>query len=560
MRRREFLKATAMLAACPQLRGASQTEPIRASQGRERHGGTVSVGTAKQLFIDDKFIASSEGIRLTANPPLRTDAINFPPLKDMALSGYLSVLEVDGSYRMYYHAAPISNPARYTTCLSTSDDGVNWVHPNFGLYDVNGSNNVVLPHVDEGSVFIDPKETDGCRFWWVGTASEGGPPPSWNESQGTFNGSDRNGNLEGGLYLFKSKDGIRWERKKEGVALPFLCDTQNQVFFDPRINEYVAYVRGWDLDSKSVNPAKLFDYPVLPARRFVARATTPSLDQLPFSFKQTPDYPRGSHGFYGLVLPENSTPVIEADSQDPPRTDVYTPCVNLYPWAADSYVAFPSFFRHYDGQNSYGRDHRGKYRNDGPLDSQLAVSRDGILFHRYREPYISLGLMEEHDVGGTLFTGVGLIKRGNFIYQYYTETPFTHNVPGENGSAEGVGGAWRSFHIRMASQRLDGFVSVDAGPDCGTLTTPSLIFEGNKLQLNIDCGAMGEAWVEIQDEYSNPIEGYQLEQSVSLDRNGLAQDVWWRKGPDISQLAGRPIRLFIKLRSAKLYAFQFIRS
>ena len=45
---------------------------------------------------------------------------------------------------------------------------------------------------------------------------------------------------------------------------------------------------------------------------------------------------------------------------------------------------------------------------------------------------------------------------------------------------------------------------------------------------------------------------------MSVDRNGVAQEVWWRNGPDVGALSGRPVGLKIKMRSAKLYAFQFV--
>ena len=40
--------------------------------------------------------------------------------------------------------------------------------------------------------------------------------------------------------------------------------------------------------------------------------------------------------------------------------------------------------------------------------------------------------------------------------------------------------------------------------------------------------------------------------------DGTAQEVWRQQGPDVSALAGRPVRLRFVMRSAKLFAFQFI--
>ena len=99
---------------------------------------------------------------------------------------------------------------------------------------------------------------------------------------------------------------------------------------------------------------------------------------------------------------------------------------------------------------------------------------------------------------------------------------------------------------------------MDTGPEYGSFTTPPLLFEGNRLLLNIDCGAMGEAWIEMQNQDFQAIDGYSLRESVSVDRNGVAQEVWWQNGPDVSRLEGKPVRLHFKMRSAKLYGFQFV--
>ena len=78
--------------------------------------------------------------------------------------------------------------------------------------------------------------------------------------------------------------------------------------------------------------------------------------------------------------------------------------------------------------------------------------------------------------------------------------------------------------------------------------------------LNAACHGLGEIWVEIRDDAGQPIPGFRQTDAVSIDRNGTAQEVWWKQGPDVSALAGRPVRLRFVMRSAKLFAFQFITS
>ena len=205
-------------------------------------------------------------------------------------------------------------------------------------------------------------------------------------------------------------------------------------------------------------------------------------------------------------------------------------------------------YRRYKNFDSFDRDTRGQYKNDGPIEIQLAVSRDGINWKRYHEPYIPLGRNNEPD-GGCLYIGVGMIRQGDEIFQYYTGSPWTHGSYPYQPELSNA--------IFRTVQRLDGFVSVIASHEGGELITHPLIFQGNRLQLNIDCGAMGEAWVEIQDASGNPIPNFSMDDCVSVDRNGVDQEVWWKQGPDVSSLADQTVRLRIKMRSSKLYAFQF---
>jgi hypothetical protein len=154
---------------------------------------------------------------------------------------------------------------------------------------------------------------------------------------------------------------------------------------------------------------------------------------------------------------------------------------------------------------------------------------------------------------GLVLMAVGMIRRGDEVYQYYVGTPRTH-VGDAAAKARGI---YHGDTLFRAVQRLDGFVSADAGPEGGEILTPPVIFSGNRLALNADCGGLGEIWVELQDADGAPLPGYTLAEAVSVDRNGTAQEVWWKRGPNVSALVGRPVRLRFVMRSARLYALQF---
>ena len=112
--------------------------------------------------------------------------------------------------------------------------------------------------------------------------------------------------------------------------------------------------------------------------------------------------------------------------------------------------------------------------------------------------------------------------------------------------------------LRLLRQRLDGFVSADATYSGAEFTTPLITFKGRELQLNVDCSALGQVWVEIRNEDNHVIDGYSLDESIDIDRNHIAAPVRWHEKDDVSELIGRPIHLHFKLRACKLYAFQFV--
>jgi hypothetical protein len=133
-------------------------------------------------------------------------------------------------------------------------------------------------------------------------------------------------------------------------------------------------------------------------------------------------------------------------------------------------------------------------------------------------------------------------------------------------------------------QRVDGFVSLDAPyeKEIEFISKP-LVFEGNKLVLNIDTDAAGYAQVGFLDEKKNHIEGFSVDDCIYINGDFVNTEVEWMKNreeikrisnfneedpqtlagkvktsPDVSQLKGKIVRLKFRMRGAKLYAMQFI--
>jgi len=497
----------------------------------------IDVGSRKQLFIDHRFIESSEGVALKPHPAVKADLVLEPASPDERYTMWISsVVEADGRYHMYYTSrfegtAQNGDTSIYTAMrLAISEDGRCWRRMRVRRFDIGQGtlNNIVMVGA-WGTVFVDPSATEGYRFWLLGHLVNN---PYWAETRFVPPKPADPAERRNKLYLCRSKDGIHWETVKEPV-FPFSGDTRNQALFDPRIGKYVCYLRA---------------RPGGHGSRAVARGQSDHLLG-PWPFTPDPALDRRPPSQRGWLMTELPL-VMQADESDPPLFGIYTPNVNIYPWAADADIAFPDEYRRRDGLNSYGRDERGKPANEGPVAPGLSVSRDGTNWHRFHTSYVPLGRIGQID-GGTIYMGVGMIRQDDEIWQYCTVSPHTHH--GYGLSLPGTDGG-----IRRVVQRLDGFVSVDADHEGGTFRTPLLVFRGDRLELNVDGGVRGEVWVEIQDAHGQPIPGYTMDDAVSVDLNGVREEVWWKQGPDVSELAGQAVRLVFRLRSASLYAFQFV--
>ncbi len=470
----------------------------------------LDIGNRRQLFIDKRFIAESRGIALNVNPPLRRIPVITPqrPWEAGYVGGYLSVLEHEGVFKMWYYGVPKKGSPRL--CFAQSADGVGWERPNLGRVEFEGrrDTNIVLQQFREGAVFLDPVAEPARRFKTL--SAFGGRRPS-------VLGTHSNGTLT----LLASPNGLDW--KEEVEVLPFFPDSHNNLFWDPRIGKYVAYLRGW-------NPLRVV------VRAEIERDAI--MKPWPFTRSTNPRYLWRVFPWGGDWPPTPSTEfpaVLACDERDPEGSDVYTPNVNLYPWADDAYFAFPAMFRH---TKPKGEE---KVPVAGILETQFAASRDGIRFERYdRKPYYPGGLPGDADTHGS-YTGLGMLRRGSEIFMYYTGTTLDHGAATER----------EPNAVYLAAQRLDGFVSADAGLDGGEIATPLVTFRGEQLQLNIDTGAMGTAWVKLESADGREIE------SDRILANHTHHPVRWRTGSP-SEFQGKPARLRISMKRARLFAFQFV--
>ena len=494
----------------------------------------VDVGSRSQLFIDNMFMAASRDVKFVVNPPRKTECVLKPEKAWEAYGISVSSVFQDGDvYKMYYGCFATAPPpegktincghcgrtvpdndficrhcARYTdeavssslnnVALAISGDGLHWERPILGAREFRGSpdNNLVDMR---GLVCIDPRPRNDMQYLSL---------------------------EDGDVLLSASRDGIS-VAQQIGKVTPFLCDTANQLMWDPNIERYVAYLRGFD------------------GRRKVVRTEMDDPYQLPWPHREGVDLDK--------VQPEtyvtNEMPTV-IDGTDYETREIYNPCMHIYPHTPGGvYLAFPSVYRWRPALpgRPYCRSNRGT--DDGTNEIYIFVSRDGKAFNLpARTPYLAPGTEDEPD-RGTLYMGVGMITHGDEIWQYYTAKRITHGFwdPGTDRDTS------RIFRL---VQKRDRFVGVRADED-GEIVTPPIIFEGNLLELNIDCGGLGGALVAILDSDGNPLPGRTLDDFDPIDLNHLHATCSWFGEKHIGNLAGKPVRLHIRLQYATIYGFRF---
>ena len=457
----------------------------------------LQVGTAKQVFIDGRFIANSENVKLVVNKPRITgEKLIVPdkPWEDFYIGSYISVIQEDDRINMWYRTTDKRglNDLNGIAYAYSIDGGATWIKPNLDIIEYEGStnNNLVLTGIHGSTVFRNrpdaPVSEKYCMF--VGQ-SKGTKPKEYPNK------------------AFYSADGLHWQATGK---VPFLdvsglskyhyfhLDSQNVTFWDSRLEKYVMMLR--------INDG---------STRTVGRTQSDIFGDFP-----TPEI------------------VLRPDKDDLSNMDFYTSATIQYPWAADAYYMFPATYYITSMQ-----------KNDGSIDIQFAASRNGINWLRPdRRPIIRLGFDGQWR-DGVQYAGYGISRYNDELSLYYTGTDVTHGAYFERGYKGGI--------ITRAIYRLDGFMSVDASYTGGEFITPTLVFGGDRLEINFDGSAGGWARVEIQDENSKPIPGFTEKDSDNISGNSVRKPVSWAGKSSVSSLKGKQVKLRFVMRNAKLYAFQF---
>ena len=299
----------------------------------------LRIGNDLQLFVDDYFIQSLDGVQLTLQQPQPAGtAIAFDQPWEGNVSSYLTVLHGGGKFRMYYRGVNLpeySNASALkpgevllpkneeVTCYAESNDGLRWEKPKLGIVDFKGSkaNNIIHNGVARHNFapFLD-------------TNLAAAPANKYKALGGTR-----------GLFPFHSADGIHWEQTApRPVITDGAFDSLNIPFYDERRKRYVAIYRDFRQGVRTVKYAE-------------------SQDFLTWS------------------------PGVWADYGDTPPEQLYTNATTPYFRAPQIYLAFPKRFVPW-------LEPIGDVPGKGVSESVFMTSRDGVHWdRRFMEAFVRPG-------------------------------------------------------------------------------------------------------------------------------------------------------------------------
>lgn len=305
-----------------------------------------------------------------------------------------------------------------------------------------------------------------------------------------------------GYWVWFSPDGIRWTPSSRNPVLPD-GDVAN-VSYDPANERFVV-------TTKHPHPAGRVVY--------VSYST---------DFENWTE-PR-------LILTADERDQYLAKANGLLETQVYGMPVAAY---RGVYLGFPWMFQ-YGGAGEPGT------AGDGPMDTQLAVSRDLEHWERPdRSVIIPRGVEGSFDSGMT-FTSTNLIVRGREVWLYY-------------GGWDGLHGSrTRGASIGIAKWRLDGFVSyVNGGDQEGTVTTRTITFSGSKLHVNAALRpGDGALRVEVLGADGNPLPGFSRAESIPVRGDHTDAVVRWTSGRTLAGIAGQPVQIRFYLDGGDLYSYR----
>jgi hypothetical protein len=308
----------------------------------------LQLGSRRELLVDDFLIDRMEGVALTLHKPeAREVVLTCDAPWEGNTSGYFTVFEDEGRFRMYYrgwHFDPATKKETHaaTTCLAESRDGLVFTKPKLGLFEFEGSKENNIVHTgDEATHNFTPFKDQ----------SPAADPRARYKALGGVR-QLLEGKSKAVLRAYGSPDGVHWSPlAEEGVITAGAFDSQNLAFWDAERGEYRAY---WRIFSNKVRAIR----------------TATSKDFLHW---------------------ENQADLTYGDA---PTEHLYTNAVRPYFRAPHLFIGFPTRFQPANQQ----------------VEPVFMTSRDGVRFRRWSDALIPITAPQDRDGNRSNYMTNGLLQ------------------------------------------------------------------------------------------------------------------------------------------------------
>ena len=460
----------------------------------------------RQLVADTTWMAECQGLEPVfhtpvyspLNPIIKADKpwelnVNGDPYA-APFSGGVWYDEVDGKYKMWYSAGG-GKLLGLITCYAESEDGKSWVKPELDV--VPGTNIVDTLEHDCVSVLLDKQEKDAARRFKMFIV-------------------EFNSRFTVSMKLKYSADGIHWSGPQ---ALSGELYDRCAAYYDPFRGKYV-------LSLKTIDP----EYGR--ARNYLAHEDPEMLVSLAHRV-----YDNHADKFIRYWFHSD-----EDDPRNPQFPDIRPQIYNHEAMAYENLML--GYFTVWQGPENDACDSLMVQKRNEVL---VGFSRDGFHWDRtHKQPFLPVSEDFHAWNAGNVQSVAGCpLVVGDSLYFYMSGR---YNSKPKHDS---------NFATGLAMLRRDGFVSVRAGQEEGTLLTRPFACDGAYFFVNADVrGKKSTLAVELLDEAGQPIPGFTKKGCIVMKRaDSTKQLVTWKGHEDLSSLKGKTIRAKFYLKGGDLYAF-----
>jgi len=453
-----------------------------------------------QLFLDDQWIFEKNNVtrvwhRFQKHP---SNPLILKSKLEEALYLFGTVLmdsdpDVGGEpiFRMWYYA---SGKGMTWTAYARSSDGLNWEKPELGLIEIDGSqaNNVVF-----------------CPPGWLplglaGVIKDPRTDIKENERYKLMTAARNAATGEKTYLLAVSPDGLRWTLQGAFTPPP-PCKPDRACFvWDSFRQVYALYNRAKFAPSELTERGDSAYW-----GRAIALCT--------------------SEDFKNWSEPEL---VMHADSDDPDGTEIY------------GSATFP-----YEGQwVSLPQIHRS-LPHLAYIDIAIAHSRDGQNWRREKELVLPRGGIGEWDRFNQC-ASTRPVCIGDELWVYYSGRLYRHGEYHRYTELKDTGP--HHIGIGLATLRLDGWCSLQAGFDGGEVVTKPIILPAGDLFINAKSD-WGEVVVEVLETNGNIINKVK---SMPVIGDSVRLKVQWQEDNSLEHLVGKSVKLRFIIKNALLYSWK----